>query len=329
MVTNFHNQMNLQRGELEDCRENLRNMGFKINELNSEILVLTNRMQAKAEVISHFRQLTNSLICRVDGLIVQKKWMESLNRFINEANQKNHNFLERVYFKFRDLNLDLDSAELSFTTQQKSEGFKESLTPLQSFRKIILWIIAINRMKRLAQSVVDGFGKYQLEDLNNFEIPDYNDEDESCLNIKNNNPYLDNSEQYMSFAKLHNAAESSISITPDKNDSKNYSIDNMIVRPKSLFTSKTWKSLLSKKNQQIYKRKKKDQSLFPYISIGNEMKLTADASAKSSDRSYNSSASKQYYTALTRQLDFQLKMFLEKSRKTKDSCKSYEKQNQK
>lgn len=62
LVTNFHNQMNLQRGELEEYRENLRSMGFKINELNSEISVLNNRMQAKGEVISHFRQLTNSLI---------------------------------------------------------------------------------------------------------------------------------------------------------------------------------------------------------------------------------------------------------------------------
>lgn len=161
--------------------------------------------------------------------------MESVDRHIKEAYQKNHNFLERVYYKFRDLNLDLDSNELSFANQSNSNELKESLAPIQAFRKIVLGVIAINRMKILVQSTVDGFGKHQIDDYDNFELPEYNDEDDNCLNVKNSNTYLDNSEHYMSFAKLHNAAESSISVTPDKNDSKNNSAENIIVRPKALF----------------------------------------------------------------------------------------------
>lgn len=79
----------------------------------------------------------------------------------------------------------------------------------------------------------------------------------------------------------------------------------------------------------MYRRKRKDQSLFPYISFGTDLKWASEIGQKSTERSYNSSTSKQYYTALTRQLDFQLKTFLEKAKKAKESCKSYEKQNQK
>ena len=328
LVSNFHNQMNLQRCEQEEFKENWRNMEQNINELNSEIKILTNRIQAKSAVISHFRQLTNALIWRIEGLITQKKWMGVFNKIIKDSYQKNYNFLERVYYKIRDLNLDIDSSDSTFSSQQKSVEIKENILPIQSFRKVVIAIIALNRMKRLSQSIIDGFGKYNIDDYDNIEIADYNYDDSNIIS-KVNNPYCDNSDQYMSFARLQNASESPISITPDKHESKNNSAENIILKPRSLFTSKTCKSLHELKIQSVCKRKRKDKDLFPYISFRNYSKLQSETNLTSQDKSYNSSASQQYYTALTRQLDLQLKTFLEKTRKIKETSKSLEKQNQK
>lgn len=165
MVKAFAEKMAVGNAQMDEMRQEVREKDARVRQAMQEMDKAQKGVKESAEVIDQIRRVVHAMASRMAGLVFQKKVVVAECIAIKDAFQKTQNFLERVYYKIRDLNLDVDSSDSSFMNQPKTEEFKEVISPLSKFKSAVACIIAINRIKLLTKSTSDGFGKFTLEDL--------------------------------------------------------------------------------------------------------------------------------------------------------------------
>ena len=173
--------------------------------------------------------------------------------------------------------------------KNKNQGF----SPIRSFRKAILAVIAMNRIQRLVKAE-EGFGKYNYEDIDNLEILGGQEiNEEIYIDPPYQNPYAEN-EVGKSFKLKNDSIDSSLKITPIK-DEENYSVCRNL---KSSYQNTALMSGSKKSNSSAqiynssikYKRKNQNNDFFPYINLNVSKKYGVDEkdqNSKSYERSKN------------------------------------------
>ena len=116
----------------------------------------------------------------------------------------------------------MDTKGEEFQKHLEEKNKKQGFSPIRSFRKAILAVIAMNRIQRLVKAE-EGFGKYNYEDIDNLEILGGQEiNEEIYIDPTYQNPYVEN-EVGKSFKFKNDSIDSSLKITPIK-DEENYSV---------------------------------------------------------------------------------------------------------
>ena len=148
-------------------------------------------------------------------------------------------------------------------------------------------------MRYLVRSKYEGFGKYEIEDFESIEH-------ENLEHFIHPNPSHEIAEPYHSIQNIQNSIDTSISITPIKRkvneELKEISIDNICMQANVISNSKPIRSRRNKRSRFAY--------------IGGTNRYDTKMLYKNHD---NISP---FYTALTRQLDLQIKTHFDKVKQT-------------
>ena len=257
----FHNQISLLKDQLQNQNENLSIKEEEINNLISENAILHKNLNYQIEVSKDLKTFANASIKKSDNLVFQKEIINKQFKNLQESYNKTSGFLERVYYKVREFNLDTSSNE-EFILSQEESSISKCFHPIFTFRKVVLAIIALNRMRKLANSE-EGFGKYNFNELENFEV---RDQQELSEGIFISAPYWEHEFKTKSLNGNSNSINGSLNVTPIKNE-------NLWRNLKSSFKNSSKISEWNGNNSSIgilkqsmkYKRKVLDPNLFPYI----------------------------------------------------------------
>jgi len=282
LCNNYQNQILVIRGELENQQEECKAKDERVNILNADLAVLTNNVQNQTNTLVEVKEMCDSAVTRANDLIFQKKIILKQFSTLKESYSKTCLFIERVYYKIRELNLDssfddMQQEHSNNTEMNNSSGYH----PLLKLRKCVLAVIAMNRMKFLSHSD-NGFGKHNLEDIENIEIIENFSQVNEHIFVHGgyNNPYCDTEDQMKSFSKVQNSIDASISVTPIKAEGQDSIARHLFMKQGS--NSKSCGSMYKlKSSNSKYKRRHRDLDLFPYINLNSILvkKLSAKARA--------------------------------------------------
>ena len=304
LSNDYQKQIAIIKGNLEEKKIECKDKEVRIETLTSDITVLTNNMQTQIESTQNLKQLCSSLALRTQDLIFQKQLLQMQYKNLNQAHAKTCGFMERVYYKVREINLDSGTNETSFVNETSlNVQTQVEYSPRFIFRKCVLTVIAIHRMRLLALSDNDGFGKHHIDDIEGLEISELPSGHGKAIYINTSyqNPYYwDTDEQLKSFSKLQNSLEGSISVTPIKGDPNENIAKELFHRRNTLSTSKSCYSIHPAKNasNSKFKRRMRDLDPFPYINFGFSTSKAKMNRHKSVERFGTNSGSKGKFVVL-------------------------------
>lgn len=301
MYTDYQKQVTLIRSELECQKEINLEKDHKLKELNAELAISLNTSQKHVETILNLKTLSSSLILRINDLIFQKQLLTKQYASNKSHSKKLEKFLKRVYFKFREWNLGTKQSDSQDSFENSID--EAEVNPAQSLKfkvkKATFAIIAINRMKMMLRNPNYGYGKYDLDELNDIETREF-----ECQYTN----HRDNTESLPSLAKMHNSIETSLSVTPVKHNTdeeyKDYSLENIGIYGQAMSNSKSWNVLSYHNFGKNTKSKKNKMGLIDW--------MVGKVRPKSSYSSTSYDSTSPFYTALTRQLDLQIKTYFDK-----------------
>lgn len=286
MSQSYQNQIALIQDQLEHYKEEMRTKDNEISILNQEIVDFSKNLSSQIDLSQNLKHTALAAIDKFECLKFQKKVMNIQFEELNQMHIKTSGFLERVYYKTRELNLDAPDDE-SFINEQKISN--QHFSPFRCFRKAVLAIIAINRMIRLTDNI-QGFGKHNFDEIYNVEIIPGQNLSNKQISINDcSHNYLDTDENLKSF-KNQDSIDGSFSVTPIKHKQNDSISKNLFMKQSNVQLSFSQKS--SQKFKKMYQI-----DYFSYINLKCH-KLTTFV---------NKSNKSPFYTALTRQLDLQLK----------------------
>jgi septal ring factor EnvC (AmiA/AmiB activator) len=298
MSQSYQNQIILIQDQLNHYKEETKSKDHEINSLNQESASLSKNLTSQIDFCQILKNTTLAAIDKYECLKFQKKVMITQYEELNQMHIKTSGFLERVYCKVRELNLDSLNDE-SFINEHKFND--QTFNPFRCFRKAVIAVIALNRMIRLTGNA-QGFGKYNFEEIDNIEIiPGQNLSNEQILINESCHNYLDTDDNLKSF-KNQTSIDGSFAVTPIKHRPNESVSKNLFMKPSNIHLS------FAQKSTQNFRRMH-PIDYFPYINLKNH-KLTAIS---------NKCNKSPFYTALTRQLDLQLKSFFERMKNYKQT----------
>jgi hypothetical protein len=165
--------------QVDDLRKELKAKQKKIGMMEGEANGMNGQVQAQMEVIGHMEMGFQQMATRVDDLVFQKKFLVRLWDTTKESYGKTWGFLERVYYKIRELNLESSCDDVSEIQYQNDSSERPELHPILKFRKCVLSVIALNRIKFL---VKESSSKPNISDDDIFtSTPNKNDDQESIV----------------------------------------------------------------------------------------------------------------------------------------------------
>lgn len=192
LSSDYQKQIAIIKGNLEDKKIECKDKEMRIDTLTADITALTNNLHSQIDATQNLKQLCNALTLRSHDLIFQKQLLQMQYKNLNQAHTKTCGFMERVYHKVREINLDSATNETSFVNDNGiSIQSQIEYSPRFVFRKCVLAIIAIHRMRLLSLSNNDGFGKYHLGEVESFEISEFAPRHDKAMYINTSyqNPY--------------------------------------------------------------------------------------------------------------------------------------------
>ena len=293
LTNDFQKQILLIKSDRDHLKELVYEKDKKFKEISAELAIAANTNLKHADTFEGVKGLCNSLVVRLNDLIFQKNLLSKQYDSTKNHSNKLENFLKRVYCKFREYNLGIKNDETVELFNDGSEGIYDGYSALSKFRKCALAVIALNRMRYLVKSKYEGFGKYEIEDFESIEH-------ENLDNLIHANPRYEIVDSCQSLQKIQNTIEPSISITPVKRimneEFKEISLDNILMNANAISNSKPIRSRRNKRSRFAY--------------IGGTNRHDTRKLYKSHD------PISPFYTALTRQLDLQIKTYFDKVKQT-------------
>ncbi|CAI2361362.1 unnamed protein product [Moneuplotes crassus] len=303
---NYQNKIRLMQEELSAQEELVQSKCEEIASLSSDLSQLTKQIHSQIDLSKDLKQLATAGHQKVTSLVFQKGVLKDQLHELQQSYKKTTSFLERVYCKIREINLGVQGEEVT----NKDKEIK-TVSPLFKFRKSVLAIIAVNRIKKLFKTQC--LGKYDLECIDSIKVAEFGENEEMFISQGYQLPEYDTEDNQKCFKFENNSIEKSLSITPIKPSQDESCCKNL----KTSFQNPSVSSNSHYKSSLSLKRPCASSDLFPYISKPN-----ASCTFAKTGLGETTAQKSPYYTALIRQLDLALKTLFSTTKSAKKQLKS-------